>query len=134
MRKVIDLSLFIHMKRFGKLKFHLKKKHKKRKQPSVRSEQSNDNEDILAVIEDVDNGHEFYVSFIDHFVYNKREYVAMSVYDSFYRSKGGMELVLMRTDTDHNGDHYYQSIRNKRELDGVFDEFFNRYIHMQGLA
>ncbi len=86
--------------------------------------------ETLAIIEDVDNGHEFYVSMVDKFVFANRQYVAMSVFDPEASLRDEPEFVLMRFDISDTGEHYYQSIRNKKELDAVFDCFFDRYVKL----
>lgn len=87
-----------------------------------------DDSDVLAVLEDIDNGNEYYVSIVDSFVVADREYVAMSAYEPPSKRAAEPEFILMRFDTGENGERYYQSIRNRRELDAVFDVFFSRYI------
>lgn len=85
-------------------------------------------EDVLAVLEDIDNGNEYYVSIVDLFSVGNREYVAMSAYVPPAKHAPEPEFILMRFDTGEHGERYYQSIRNKKELEAVFDVFFNRYI------
>jgi hypothetical protein len=52
----------------------------------------------------------------------------MSAYEPPSKRAAEPEFILMRFDTGENGERYYQSIRNRRELDAVFDVFFSRYI------
>lgn len=84
--------------------------------------------DVLAVLEDIDNGNEYYVSIVDSFSVADREYVAMSAYEPPSRRASEPEFILMRFDTGEHGERYYRSIRNKRELETVFEVFFSRYI------
>lgn len=111
----------------------LDRKRQKRGIPSSEEFIAEHRNETLAVIEDIDNGHEFYVTMVDKFEFFGRQYVAMSVFDPEATSKDEPEFVLMRFDTDENGEHFYQSIRNKSELDSVFDHFFDRYVHELGL-
>lgn len=87
-----------------------------------------DDADVLAILEDVDNGNVFYVSIVDSFSFAGRYYAAMSIFEPVGGRAGEPEFILMRFDTGENGERYYQSIRNKRELEAVFDIFFKRYI------
>ncbi len=83
---------------------------------------------VLAVLEDLDNGHEYYLSIVDSFAVYGREYVAMSSYEPDDGTHRDPEFVLMRFDTGQQGEHYYQSIRNKKELELVFNVFYERYL------
>lgn len=83
---------------------------------------------ILAVLEDLDNGHEYYLSIVDSFSIYGREYVAMSSYEPDDGTHREPEFVLMRFDTGQQGEHYYQSIRNKKELELAFNVFYERYL------
>lgn len=85
-------------------------------------------DEVLAILEDLDNGNEFYVSIVDSFQFAGREYVAMSSFEPRSRSTNDPEFIFMRFDTGPDGEHMYQSIRNERELDAVFNVFFERYI------
>ena len=85
-------------------------------------------DEVLLVLEDLDNGQEYYLAFVDRFSVRGREYVAMSAYEPDDGSHRAPEFVLMRFDTGPQGEHYYQSIRSRRELDMVFERFFERYL------
>ncbi|HHX37182.1 MAG TPA: DUF1292 domain-containing protein [Clostridiaceae bacterium] len=85
--------------------------------------------DVVAILEDIDNGNEYYVSIVDSFEFANRSYVAMTSFEPPARYHDDPEVIIMRFDTGPNGERYYQSIRNRRELDGAFDVFFDRYIH-----
>lgn len=87
-----------------------------------------ENDDVLAVLEDVDNGNEYYLSIVDSFTVDGREYVAMGSYEPDDGTHREPEFVLMRFDIGPQGEHYYQSIRNRKELNRVFDIFFERYV------
>ncbi len=52
----------------------------------------------------------------------------MSSYEPDDGSHREPEFVLMRFDTGQQGEHYYQSIRDKKELELVFNVFYERYL------
>lgn len=81
----------------------------------------------LLVLEDIDNGNEYYLAVIDTFSLNGRDYVAMSAYEPDDGTHRDPEFVLMRFARGGNGEQYYQSIRSRKELNMVFDAFFERY-------
>ena len=85
--------------------------------------------DVVAILEDTDNGNEYYVSIVYSFEFARRSYVAMTSFEPMVGQNDEPEVIIMRFDTGPNGERYYQSIRNRRELDGAFDVFFDRYIH-----
>ena len=102
-----------------------KTRNNPRRKRAVQSKELDDTE--LIVLEDVDNGNEYYLAIIDTFVVNGREYAAMSAYEPDDGTHRDPEFVIMRYARGGSGEQYYQSIRSKKELNMVFDVFFERY-------
>ncbi len=92
----------------------------------IRQSKELDNTELI-VLEDVDNGNEYYLAVIDTFAVNGREYAALSAYEPDDGTHRDPEFVIMRYARSGNGEQYYQSIRSKKELNLVFDVFFERY-------
>ncbi len=84
-------------------------------------------EDVLAVLVDINNGHEYYMSFIDAFQMNGREYVVMYPYEPDDGNHATPEIAILRSQRHTNGEQYYLSIKNRKELDAAFDFFFKRF-------
>ncbi len=84
-------------------------------------------EDVLAVLVDIDNGHEYYMSFIDAFQFKGREYVVMYPYEPDNGSHLGPELTILRSVRHEDGEQYYLSIKDRRELESAFNHFFRRF-------
>ncbi|HHV42492.1 MAG TPA: DUF1292 domain-containing protein [Clostridiaceae bacterium] len=84
-------------------------------------------DEVLAVLVDDRRGREYYVSIIDSFQINGRSYTVMYNFEPDIGSHPEPELVIMRNYQDENGERVFASIRNRKELDEAFDEFFNRY-------
>jgi uncharacterized protein YrzB (UPF0473 family) len=84
-------------------------------------------EHILAVLVDNDNGHEFYMSIIDAFQLNGREYVVMYPYEPDDGTHANPELTILRTMRHGNGEQYFLSIKDRQELEVAFDCFFKRF-------
>ena len=82
----------------------------------------------LLVLEDVDNGNEYYLAQIDRFSLGGREYVVMLSYEPDDGAHRDPEIVMMRFAYGEGGEQYFQSIRSRRELARVFDAFFERYV------
>lgn len=84
-------------------------------------------DDVLAVLRDEKNGKEYYVSVIDVFEFQQREYSVMYNYRPNDGSHREPEIVCMRSYKGKNGEKFYSSIRGKRELEIVFEIFYERY-------
>ena len=82
----------------------------------------------LAVLEDVDNGNEYYMALVDRFQVAGRMYVAMNAYEPDDGSHRAPEFVIMRCASGANGAYFYQSIRSRKELNMAFNAFFERYV------
>jgi len=87
----------------------------------------NKSDDALAVIRDVANGKEYFLSIIDSFSVSGRDYAVMYNYEPDDGNHADPELVIMRAEYAKNGDQYFFSIKNKLELDSAFDLFMSRF-------
>lgn len=83
-------------------------------------------DEVLAVIEDQRNGHTFYVSIIDNFRYRGTDYAVMYNYRAEEYQKTMPEIIIMRSYRDSEK-QFFTSIRDKSELDAVFDVFYERF-------
>jgi hypothetical protein len=81
----------------------------------------------MAVIRDVINGKEYYLSIIDSFVIEGREYVVMYNYEPDDGNHAEPELVIMRTEFSATGDQLFYSIRDNNELHKAFIVFMRRF-------
>jgi len=81
----------------------------------------------LAVIRDTINGKEYYLSIIDSFVIEGREYVVMYNYEPDDGNHKEPELVIMRTEFSPVGDQLFYSIRDNNELHKAFIIFMRRF-------
>ena len=86
-------------------------------------------ENVLAVLTDIDNGHEYYMSIIDSFQLNNREYVVMFNYEPDDGNHAEPEIIILRSERHTDGEQYFLSIKNRQELDAAFDQFFRRFEH-----
>jgi hypothetical protein len=84
-------------------------------------------EDVLAVLVDIDNGHEYYMSFIDSFQIKNREYLVMYNYEPDDGRHAEPEIIILRSEHHTDGEQYFRSIKNRRELEVAFDVFFRRF-------
>ena len=89
-------------------------------------------EDMLAVLVDVYNRQEYYVSFIDSFYTMGREYTVMYKYEPDDGSHPEPEIVILRNEPGI-GERVFKSIKDKRELQNAFDVFFQRFREHGGL-
>lgn len=83
-------------------------------------------DEVLAAIVDQRNGHTYYVSIIDNFKFKGIDYAVMYNYRAENYENTMPEILIMRTFRDHN-EQFFSSIRDKKELDMIFDVFYNRY-------
>jgi hypothetical protein len=86
-------------------------------------------EDVLAVLADIDNGHEYYMSIIDSFQLKNREYMVMFNYEPDDGSHAEPEIIILRAEHHASGEQYFLSIKDRVELDAAFDQFFRRFEH-----
>lgn len=84
-------------------------------------------DEVLSVLTDEANGREYYVSMIDTFEFQKREYAVMYNVRSEDDRRHEAEIVIMRTYRDKDGSRYFSSLRSRRELAIVFELFYQRY-------
>lgn len=107
---------------------------KKRSEPvsQVRDDRASQ-EDVLAVLVDIDNGHEYYMAMIDSFQLKGREYVVMYNYEPDDGRHADPEIIILRSVRHSNGEQYFMSIKNRHELDTAFEAFFGRFEEAGGL-
>ncbi len=78
------------------------------------------------VIEDLDNGNEYYLYKLDTFRMLGRVYVCMASYEPETGTHTEPQLVIMRQLESDDHQQYYESIRDSEELDKVFNAFYKR--------
>lgn len=97
---------------------------------SGRAVQERRDDQDLMVLEDMDNGKEYYLYKLDSFVLYGKTYVCMASYEPETGSHTEPQLVIMRLKEDKRkkDDHqqYFESVRDQKELDAVFDAFYAR--------
>ena len=106
------------------------KSNKRKAQPKSakrpeRISDKNDNE--LIVIRDPYSRKDYYLSVIDTFVMQKKEYIVMYNYVPDDGSHKNPELVIMQTEFSVTGDQYLYSIKDPIELETAFVCFMRRY-------
>ncbi len=89
-------------------------------------------EDMLAVLVDVNSRRECYMSFIDSFYTMGREYTVMFKYEPDDGSHPEPEIVILRNEPGI-GERVFKSIKDKKELQNAFDVFFGRFREHGGL-
>jgi uncharacterized protein YrzB (UPF0473 family) len=106
----------------------MKTRTAKKNEPSrvVRDDRAS-REDVLAVLMDIDNGHEYYMSFIDSFQMKNREYAVMYNYEPDDGSHAEPEITILRSERHANGEQYFMSIKSHQELNEAFETFFRRF-------
>lgn len=81
----------------------------------------------LMVLEDLDNGNEYFLYKLDSFKLRGRAYICMASYEPETGAHTEPELVIMRLlRSRDNKEQYFESIRNSEELDRVFNAFYKR--------
>ena len=84
-------------------------------------------DDVLAVLIDERSGREYYVSMLDSFPYKGRSYSVMYNYEPDDGYRRDPEIVIMRSWRDANGEQLFSSVRDRKELDAVFEVYYSRY-------
>lgn len=84
--------------------------------------------EVLAIITDQRNGKEYYVAMMDSFIYDSREYSVMYNYEPDSAEHIDPEIVIMRTYRDTEGNQFFTSVRNRNEMNIVFEIFYERYM------
>lgn len=85
-----------------------------------------DESDEIMVLEDLDNGREYYLFAVDRFTVRGRPYAMLASYEPDEGSRRIPDLVIMRYRLAENGQQYYTSIKSVEELDEAFDVFYDR--------
>lgn len=106
-------------------------KARMRKQPTEPDRMVHDDQasqdDVLAIIVDVSSGHEYYMSFVDAFKMNGHEYMVMYNYEPDDGQHVDPEIIILRSERHLDGEQYFLSIKNRKELNAAFDLFFKRF-------
>ena len=84
-------------------------------------------DDALAVLRDVSNGKEYYLSIIDSFSVRNKEYVVMYNYEPDDGNHSAPEFVIMRSEYSDRGSQCFYSITDGRELDMAYEIFAQRF-------
>ena len=82
--------------------------------------------DALAVLRDISNGKEYFLSVIDTFPFAGREYVVMYNYEPDDGNHSDPEIVIMRSEFSDKGIQCFYSVTGSRELNNVFERFVDR--------
>ncbi len=109
-----------------------KRKNQSENEQPVRDDRASQ-DDILAVIADIDSGHEYYMAFVDAFKLDGREYVVMYNYEPDDGRHADPEIIIVRSQRHVDGEQYFLSIKNRKELDAAFDMFFQRFEESGGI-
>lgn len=80
----------------------------------------------LLVLEDLDNGNEFYLYPLDRFRMSGKAYICMASYEPETGTHAEPQFVIMRMLESEENQQYFESIRDKKELDKVFHAFYKR--------
>ncbi|MDD3959017.1 MAG: DUF1292 domain-containing protein [Clostridiaceae bacterium] len=108
------------------MKTKSQKKNKTEKRIAA-PQKSKKTDGAMAVIRDVINSKEYYLSIIDSFMIEGREYVVMYNYEPDDGNHAEPELVIMRTEFSQSGDQLFYSIRDNNELHRAFIIFMRRF-------
>lgn len=84
-------------------------------------------DDVLAIVVDASNGHEYYMAFVDSFQMKGREYVVMYNYEPDDGRHVDPEIIILRSVRHSDGEQYFLSIKSKQELNAAFELFFQRF-------
>lgn len=103
-----------------------KKKETARQRPKKQPRYQVGKDETLGVIQDQRSGQTFYISLIDNFTYKGKEYAVMYNYRAEDNVDSMPEISIMRTYRDQ-AKQYFTSIRDKKELDMIFDIFYDRF-------
>lgn len=111
-----------------------KRKRSKRKTPAapIRDDRRSQ-DDVLAIVSDVNTGNEYYMAFIDAFKMKGRDYVVMYHYEPDDGRHPDPEITIMQSKRHVDGEQYFLSIKNKKELDQAFECFFKRFEEAGGM-
>lgn len=85
-----------------------------------------DETDELMVLQDLDNGKEYYLSEIDRFSLDGQSYAVMVSFELEQQVDRIPDLVIMQYRLSEDGQQFYTSIRDVEELDRAFGHFYAR--------
>lgn len=99
---------------------------RRHKQANYSNDLKLDKDQDLLVIEDMDNGNEYFFYQLDAFSLDSVDYVCLASYEPDVGNVTEPDLVLMHTYLAADGSRRFSSIRDEAELEKVFDVFYNR--------
>lgn len=108
-----------------KLNEQLRRSERYNRNKANAQDRIHEDQDLL-VVQDLDNGFEYFFYQIDAFRMDAHDYVCLASYEPDLGNHHEPELVIMRTSMDENGTRLYKSIRDEDELNAVFDAFYFR--------
>lgn len=94
--------------------------------PKQLENEHDDKSEPLLVIEDLDKRYDYYMSVVDRFPLGDRDYIILTSYEPDDGRHKAPDFVIMRVLLGTDGQQYYASIRDREELDLVFETFFER--------
>lgn len=101
-------------------------KNKTSKKEHLKQFKKAPSDEVLGVLLDQKTGNQFYVSLIDNFRYNGIDYAIMYNYQAGQMIGSKPEILIMRI--YHDGKkQYFTSIRDKTELNTIFEVFYSRF-------
>ncbi len=83
-------------------------------------------DEVLAVIRDMRSGSTYYVSVIDNFQFNGVNYAVMYNYKGEDYDKIEPEILIMKSYRDRDK-QFFTSVHDKKEMDTIFDVFYDRF-------
>ena len=104
----------------------IKKSEKVNREKANQQAEMIDPDQELLVLEDMDNGNEFFFYQLDAFSLNGQDYICLASYEPDFGDHPEPELVIMRSQVDKKGNRIFKSIRKYEELDEVFEIFYSR--------
>lgn len=108
------------------LKKQIKKSEQVNKDRLNQKSEMIDPDQELLVLEDLDNGNEFFFYQLDAFSLNGQDYICLASYEPDFGDHPEPELVIMKSEVDKSGNRFFKSIRKEEELDEVFEIFYSR--------
>lgn len=102
----------------------------------MRGQRPTDLEEKLIVLEDLDNGYEFYMRKLDLFELNQQEYIVFAPFEPDDGEHNAPDIIIMRilhikpnkNNRLKQEEIQFESILNRNELDAVFTRFNERMV------